>query len=137
MLGEKIAMMKFINLVKARKCLYQKSYRRKDLEEKAWKDIAQVMGWSVSFCIDKWRNLRNGLVRNLRRKEERKLFRAKRPKSLRADRIVGFMKKPADTPKTNCKQLLLSYLPKVERLSEANIQKLKEFMDLIVDQIIN
>ncbi|XP_037909820.1 uncharacterized protein LOC119650781 isoform X2 [Hermetia illucens] len=60
---------KFVNLVKMYKCLYDKKvpeYRNKDEQEKAWFDIAKETHESVSHCKERWRNLRACLSRYIK-----------------------------------------------------------------------
>lgn len=60
---------KFVNIVKRHKCLYDKKvpeYRNKDEQEKSWMEIAQETRESVSHCKERWRNLRACLSRYIK-----------------------------------------------------------------------
>ncbi|XP_055843515.1 uncharacterized protein LOC129910242 [Episyrphus balteatus] len=59
----------FINLIESRECIYKNTcpdYPNKVAIDMAWREIAESTQWTVSDCMEKWRNLRHSFVRSLR-----------------------------------------------------------------------
>uniref|UniRef100_A0A1A9W000 MADF domain-containing protein n=1 Tax=Glossina brevipalpis TaxID=37001 RepID=A0A1A9W000_9MUSC len=60
---------RFVNLVRTHKCLYDKKvpeYRNRDNQEKAWLRISMETKESVIHCKERWRNLRACLSRYIK-----------------------------------------------------------------------
>ncbi|KAL9923161.1 uncharacterized protein LOC119633175 isoform X1 [Glossina fuscipes] len=60
---------RFVNLVRTHKCLYDKKvpeYRNRDNQEKAWLQISLETKESVIHCKERWRNLRACLSRYIK-----------------------------------------------------------------------
>ncbi|XP_043258307.1 uncharacterized protein LOC122400747 [Colletes gigas] len=59
----------FIQIIEQYPCLYNHTlpeYSKKDITEKAWKEVAIEMEWTVVECKEKWKNIRNAFVRSLK-----------------------------------------------------------------------
>ncbi|XP_036339875.1 uncharacterized protein LOC118749194 [Rhagoletis pomonella] len=73
---------KFVQLIEKYPLIYNitlKECSRKDLTEKAWSEIAEVMKWSGAECKEKWKNIRNGFVRSLKPSPSGSSAKAKKP----------------------------------------------------------
>ncbi|XP_044755433.1 uncharacterized protein LOC123314311 [Coccinella septempunctata] len=60
----------FVKEVEKRRCLYDytfQDYSNKDLQDRSWQEIADVVGSTVHECKSRWKNLRAGLTRYLSR----------------------------------------------------------------------
>ncbi|XP_037931440.1 uncharacterized protein LOC119666229 [Teleopsis dalmanni] len=68
MVGEIEMVVKIINAVKARECLwnvYNDDYSKRCKLERAWQDVSDEVGKAEHFCKEKWRNVRTGFIRSL------------------------------------------------------------------------
>lgn len=72
----------FVQTIEQYPCLYNQTlseYSRKDVVERAWNEVARQMKWPVSYCKEKWKNIRNGFVRSLKLAASGSSTRQKKP----------------------------------------------------------
>uniref|UniRef100_A0A023F6Q1 Putative alcohol dehydrogenase transcription factor myb/sant-like protein n=1 Tax=Triatoma infestans TaxID=30076 RepID=A0A023F6Q1_TRIIF len=68
-MNEQVFNLKFVQEVEKHPVLYNctlPGYSRKDLTEKAWKEVGEAVNLSQGDCKEKWKNLRAVFVRNMK-----------------------------------------------------------------------